>query len=175
MSLAAGPDADYRERLSLAGPLVRLADDNSQVKAGISSSCAVAETGESVRVVAGGWLRTVDRAPTSASLQVDACGVARASTLSVLPTSFAPKGVLQVRLVRASARCTVSGAAHAPSADVDYQAVVRRWTGSDSDPYTTVATIVPGTGTDPLAAWTSPRSPCPGTACSATTSPRGRR
>ena len=151
VSLAAGPDADYRERLSLAGPLVRLADDSSQVKAGISSSCAVAETGESVRVVAGGWLRTVDRAPTSASLQVDACGAARASTLSVLPTSFAPKGVLQVRLVRASARCTVSGAAHAPSADVDYQAVVRRWTGSDSDPYTTVATIVPGTGTDPLA------------------------
>lgn len=162
VSLAGGADADYRERLSLAGPLVRLADGATPVKSGISSSCQVAETGESVRVVAGGWLRTADRVPSSAALQVDACGAARASALAVLPTTFAPEGVLQVRLVRAAARCTVSGGAHTATTAVDYEAVVRRWTGASPDPYTTVATVRPDATTDPLAGLDLDTLPVPG-------------
>ena len=153
-----------------------LADDSSQVKAGISSSCTVADSGESVRVVAGGWLRTVDRAPTSASLQVDACGAARASTLVRAAhrlrspgRAAGPAGACQRPLhgQRSGARRERRRRLRGRRTPLDRQRlrpVRHRRHGRPRHGHR------PARGPGPLL-----DRRCPGTACSGTTSPRGRR
>ncbi|MDP3894872.1 prepilin-type N-terminal cleavage/methylation domain-containing protein [Nocardioides sp.] len=148
LSLAGGDGATYRPALSLSLPLARV-DTGSGIKTGVSTACTTAETGGTARVAAAGWLRTTSPTDTVAPTLVEACGVARTSRLSILPTSFAPSGVVRVSLDRASVRCAVSGGAHTASATYDYSAVVERWSASG---YVTVATVVPGATTDVLAA-----------------------
>ncbi|GEP36375.1 hypothetical protein NPS01_00380 [Nocardioides psychrotolerans] len=139
LALAGGAGASYRPSLDLALPLVR-ADTGTGVNAGVSPACAASDGSGSLRVAAGGWLRTTSPTDPSPTL-VEACGTAQSAPISVLPTTFAPDGVLRVRLVRASVRCAVAGGAHAPSATYDYSAVVRRWSPGG---YVTIATITPG-------------------------------
>ena len=73
--------------------------------------------------------------------------IGRSSAISLFPTSFAPRGVVQVELVKGVALCTVSGTAHASVATADYEAVVRYWNGSA---YQTAATVTPSNVSDPL-------------------------
>lgn len=145
ISVAQGQGAAYRPGLALAAPLVRM-EPGGGVKSGVASSCATAETGSTVRVTAGGWLRTTSPTDSTPTL-VEACGTGRAAPVAVLPTGFAPEGVLRVRLVGASARCAVSGGAHTASATYDYSVRVERWSPGG---YVDLVTLTPG-ATDPLA------------------------
>jgi hypothetical protein len=111
------------------------------------SGCAPGTGGSLAYLSGGGYLRTTDAGSPTAPFQVEACAVARASTIQLFPTAFAPQGVVQIQLSSASARCLVQGKAHAASTDVGYQAVVRYFDGLV---YRTAATVVPGAGTDPL-------------------------
>lgn len=132
LGLGQGRGTTYRTELRLLGQLVRL-ERGPGLKAGVSTTCTPTETGNVVRVRAGGWLTTTDPGPTNNGL-VQACGAARADTVSLLPTAFAPDGVLQVRLENARAFCTVSGPARTPAAVASYRAVVERWDGSGYSP-----------------------------------------
>ena len=66
----------------------------------------------------------------------------------MLPTTFAPLGILRVPLPDAAVRCAVSGAAHAGSTSVSYTGVVEQWTPSG---YQQIALVTQATATDPLA------------------------
>lgn len=145
IAVAQGQGAAYRPGLELTAPLVRMAP-GAGVKSGVAPGCANAETGSTVRTTAGGWLRTtspVDLRPTL----VEACGTGRAAPVAVLPTTFAPQGVLQVRLDEAKAHCEVSGSTHEGDAEYAYSAVVERWS---PDGYVPLVTLTPSE-TDPLA------------------------
>ncbi|WP_309649332.1 type II secretion system protein [Nocardioides sp.] len=137
--LSGGAGAEYRPSLALALPLVRV-DNGAGVSPGLSASCTASSDGGSHRATAGGWLRTTSPTDPTPTL-VEACGTARTAVMSVLPTGFAPDGVLRVRLERASVRCAVSGGAHTASSGYDYRAVVERWSPSG---YVVVATVTPG-------------------------------
>lgn len=155
-AVGAGVAPYYRPVLQLTGPLVTARADS--VGIGTSTSCAVQAAGTDIRVAATGWLRTTAATDTVAPTVVDACGTARTAALAVLPTAFAPHGVVRVQLQRASARCLLSGPAHTPTVSVDYQATVWRWVpdGNEAhDPvadYQQVAVITPATADDVLAA-----------------------
>jgi hypothetical protein len=138
--------ADYRPDLKLTPPLVRLDPLGVPQPSGLSG-CSPGGGGSLAYLSGGGYLRTTDAGTPASPFQVEACGVARASTVQLLPTAFAPQGVVQIRLSSASTRCLVQGKTHAASADVDYQAVVSYF---DGQIYRTAATVTPGTVTDPL-------------------------
>lgn len=146
LSFGNGPASGYRPSLELQLPLVRVAQDAVSAPSGVAAGCATGTTGVSSFVSAGGYLTTTaDTAPQP--LSVDVCAVARTSSIGLFPTSFAPRGVVQVELRRAAARCRVEGASHAASATKDYEAVVRYWDGTQ---YQVAATITPATTTDAL-------------------------
>ncbi len=147
LAFGAGAGASYRDSLKLTSPLVRLKE--GAIGSATTSSCTVGTTGSNVRVGASGWLRSTAPSDTANPMVVDACGTARTSPTAVLPTSFAPDGLLRIRLTRASVRCLVSGDGHTASTAYDFSATVERWTPTG---YVTVATVVPGATTDPLAA-----------------------
>jgi type II secretory pathway pseudopilin PulG len=144
----------YRPALSLSAPLVRLDPQAASRASGIAAGCVAGGTGTLSYVTAGGYLRTTAVDDATSPSTVEACGVASASAISILPTTFAPRGVVLVELRRASARCQVSGTAHTPTVGHDFEAVVKHWDtkgeGPDDDGYTTAATIVPGMTADPL-------------------------
>lgn len=148
VSFGVGSSSDYRPSLGLDPPLVRVAEDAVTQGSGIAAGCAPGSTGASAFVAASGYLTTTDAAAAD-PLAVDVCVAARASTISLFQTSFAPRGVVRVELRGASARCRVQGAAHTASTSRDYEAVVRYWNGIS---YQVAATITPGTTTDPLEA-----------------------
>lgn len=137
--LSGGTGAAYRPSLGLNLPLVRV-DNGAGVSPGVSASCTPSGDGGSHRATAGGWLRTTSQTDPTPTL-VEACGTARTAAMSVLPTGFAPDGVLRVRLESAWVRCAVSGGAHAASSTYNYRAVVERWS---PDGYVVVATVTPG-------------------------------
>ncbi len=137
-------ESDYRTELDLKSPLVRV-DPNAVARdSGTTSSCTPG-TGPAAYVGASGYVRTTAATPAT----VEACVIGRSSAISLFRTGFAPRGVVQVELVRGVARCTVSGTSHAASATADYEAVVRYWNGSG---YQTAATITPSNVIDPLSA-----------------------
>ena len=134
--------SDYRTELNLARPLVRV-DPNAVARdSGTTSSCSPG-TGPAAYIAASGYVRTTAATPAA----VEACVIGRSSAISLFPTSFAPRGVVQVELVKGVALCTVSGTAHASVATADYEAVVRYWNGSA---YQTAATVTPSNVSDPL-------------------------
>ncbi len=61
--------------------------------------------GDAVRLVSSGWLRTTAPQDTVQPSLTEACGISRAATLSVLPTTFAPRGILRMKLIDATVRC----------------------------------------------------------------------
>jgi type II secretory pathway pseudopilin PulG len=145
---------DYRPRLKLSPPLVRLDPDASPSPSGISSGCVAGVTGASSYLTASGYVRTTDVDDATEPATVEACGVARSASISVFPTTFAPRGVVLVELRHASARCLVQGAGHTTSGAHDFEAVVSYWDakgpGAEDDGYTQAGTIGPGMSTDPL-------------------------
>ena len=127
-ALGQGTSPGYRSELRLRNRLVRV-DTGPGVKTGVSTTCTAADAGSVVRARAGGWLRTTDPGPTNNGA-VEACGVARTAPISILPTTFAPDGVLRVSLEAARASCVVSGPAHTPTASAAYRALVEYDNGS---------------------------------------------
>ncbi|ABL80639.1 MULTISPECIES: prepilin-type N-terminal cleavage/methylation domain-containing protein [unclassified Nocardioides] len=155
LSFESGAAADYRTGLGLSRPLVRLDAGATATNSGVSATCAPSGTGAPALVRSSGFLRTTPM--TDATPTAEACAVSSASTISLFPTSFAPDGVLQVELVRATARCVVSGAGHvAQPPTFDYRVVVRRHVpGTEAAPaggYDDVLAITPSLTADDLAA-----------------------
>lgn len=146
LRFSAGRQAVYRPDLLLDAPLLRLKE--GALGSDTTDSCTVSTSGSAVRLAASGWLRTTAVNDGAAPSVVDACATARSAPVAILPTSFAPGGVVRVSLTRLSARCTVSGTGHAAATAVDYSAQVERWTPSG---YVTIGTVTPGTTTDFLA------------------------
>jgi prepilin-type N-terminal cleavage/methylation domain-containing protein len=154
LSLGAGAGAGYRSDLGLlaatgAGGLLTLTSTETAntVDPGVSSTCAGSGSGGPVRVAGSGWLRTTAASDASNPSLVEACGVARSAFLAVLPTTFAPYGVVRVSLPDASVRCAVSGAGHTGSVSASYTGVVERWTPSG---YQQIAQVTQASATDPL-------------------------
>lgn len=133
----------YRAGLVLTPPLLQLDPDAAPAASGISTGCAPGVTGTSSYVTGSGYLRTSG----SPELAVESCAVGRASSISIFPTGFAPRGVVLVELRKASARCLVSGTTHTSSATYDYEAVVKYFDGTG---YQIAGTATPANATDPL-------------------------
>jgi Tfp pilus assembly protein PilV len=153
ISFGNSPSTGYRPGLRLALPLLELDPDASAVASGIAVGCAPGTTGAASYSTGTGYLRTTAVDAVSEPSVVDACVVARTSSLSLFPVDIpdaeggAPRGVVLVELRRASARCLVQTTAHTPSTSFDYEAVVKYWDGTA---YQTAATVTPATTTDPL-------------------------
>ncbi|CAN5426356.1 hypothetical protein BH09ACT10_BH09ACT10_10410 [soil metagenome] len=139
--------ASYRPELALLTPLVRLDPNAVTAASGVTAACALGTSGTASYVTASGFVKTTATDAATDPTSVESCAVARTSTLSLFPTTFAPRGVILIELRRAAARCRVTGASHTPSVSRDYEAVVQYWNGTT---YQTAATITPSTTTDPL-------------------------
>lgn len=140
---------DYRSGLDLLPPLLRLDDDAAGSLPSGLSGCALGVTGTPAYLSASGYLQTTET-------DVESCVVGRSTTVELFPTGFTPpgRGVVRVRLERASARCRLATSAHTPTATADYRAVVEYYDGDNSDGslYSEAATVVPGQAVDQLAA-----------------------
>lgn len=137
----------YRPALTLVPPLLRLDPQAAAVPSGVGAGCLPAATGSSAYAESSGYLRTTATDDPAEPSAVESCVLARTSSVSVLPTEFAPRGVVLVELTRAVARCRVQGPDHAATASYDYEAVVKYWDGAT---YRPAATITPGAAADPL-------------------------
>jgi len=138
----------YSAALDLTGPLVRLDATAVPLPSGIAG-CAPGAGGIPSYVTASGYLLTTSGGDLTTPYRSESCAVARTTAVSVLPTSFAPLGVLRIELTRASARCRVDGSGHVATTAHDFLAVVQYWNGAI---YVPAAIIVPGASSDPLAA-----------------------
>lgn len=148
LGFGAGAADTYRPALDLVAPLVRMHPDAAAVPSGISAGCVPGPTGPSAYLSGSGYLRATD---SDDSEEVESCVVARAATLELFPTGFAPHGVLQLELTGASAGCLVAGSGHTASTSYDYKAVVRYYDGNpDGGDYTVAANIAKGATSDPL-------------------------
>ena len=134
--------SDYRDGLNLQLPLARIDSSAVAGASGTTSSCAPG-TGTSAYVGASGYLRSTGSGPAA----VEACVIGRTSSISLFPTTFAPRGVVLVELRKAAARCLVSDTTHTATATADYEAVVKYFDGSN---YQTAATVTPSNSSDPL-------------------------
>jgi prepilin-type N-terminal cleavage/methylation domain-containing protein len=140
----------YRTDLKLTPPLLRLHPDAAPTASGISPGCVPGGTGTPAYVEASAYVRTTGPDSTA----VESCAVARTASLSMFPTSFAPRGLVVIELQKASARCLVQGGDHLATTASDFRAVVKYWdtrgAGPDDDGYSTAGEIVPGMSEDPL-------------------------
>ena len=139
--------AAYLTDLGLIPPLLRLDPAATATTSGVSPLCVAGGAGASSYIAASGYLRTTAVDDPTAPGTVEACAVARTSSISMFPTTFAPRGVVLIELRRASSRCLVQRAAPTSSATYDYEAVVQYWDGSG---YSAAFTVTPATTTDPL-------------------------
>lgn len=140
LRLGAGPSPAPLPGLGLTGSLLDVT--GPAIGSATGTDCSVATGGDLVRIGASGWVRSTEPgAPGGAA--VEACGTARATTVAVLPTEFAPDGLVRVTLARAVARCRVSGSGHVASATFDYDATVEHWSASAGG-YVEVARVRPG-------------------------------
>jgi prepilin-type N-terminal cleavage/methylation domain-containing protein len=129
------------------GALVQLDATEPPDPSGIAD-CKVAEGGSDLSyVTASGYLLTNPANDPTAPYRVESCAVARTTAVSILPTLFAPRGVIRIELTRASARCRLDGTGHVPSTSHEFEAVVQYWNGTS---YVEAAKIVPNATTDPL-------------------------
>ncbi len=143
ISLASGAGTAYLA--ARTAPVVKLT--GTGVRTG-TTGCATTAGGDLVPAVSSGWLRTTAPDATTDPSLVDACGIARATTLAVVPTTFAPDGVVRVTLRSATVSCQVSGAGHVPTAAATFDALVERWTPTG---YVTAGQVTHNSTTDPLA------------------------
>ena len=144
LSFGNGAAADYRPSLGLSGPLVRLDPQATASPSGVTTGCHPGATGAPAYVGSSGFLRSTAPTASPDPSAAEACAVSRASTISLFPTTFAPRGVIQIELQEASAHCVVSGVAHSPTVSYDYRAVVRYHDGGGGDDaYVQAAVITP--------------------------------
>lgn len=90
-------------------------------------------------------------ATADATPSVSACATGQSNTIRLLPTSFAPNGVVQLVLSKAAAWCRVSrsGATVTRTASAQFSATVRYWNGAG---YSSAGQISRSNSADPLAA-----------------------
>ena len=124
--------------------------------------CAFSLVGATSHVTSSGYINSTDELSPTNPLSVEACGGARTNVIRLLPTTTAPDGLVRVTL-KSSAKCTVTGAGHAPTTSFDYRADVEYWTWTPGlvvlgvtlvpghGEYVSAGTITPATTTDPLA------------------------
>ena len=140
-------DMSFTNRPNLADAALGLDDDDPVVFQPFN--------GGSLHARASGWANT-----TSGASHLGQVGLsARSDIVSVLKTSFASQGLVQMQLLSSSLGCTAS--ATAPSATPAYTGQVRLWTYTPNDPANPVAGGVSAWGpwiplsgtqaTDPLA------------------------
>lgn len=146
-----GPASQRRPELALTGPLMKIADSAAPSASGLTSTCGPG-AGTPSYVTASGFVRTTSDKDSATPSVVEACALTHATTISLFPTTFAPRGVIQIELRQASARCLLSGVSHAPTVSFDYRAVVRYHLPGADDTYTQAAVISPdaGVSVDPL-------------------------
>lgn len=128
LRMGMGSGAVLRPGLGLANPVLRLRA--GEFGSGIGAGCTVDGSGSGLRLASGGWAQTT-AAPTGGA---DACAVARSAEVGVLPMAGGdtndPLPLIKVRVTNASARCTVTGAGHAPDTTLTFSAQVSYWNGS---------------------------------------------
>lgn len=119
-------------------------------------NCAFSLTGPVSHLTGSGFLNSTDETALTNPMSVEACGGAHTNVIRVLPTSFAPDGLIRIT-ARSAARCTVSGLNHTPAATASYRAEVEYWRWSLTDAllglsgrYVSAGVITPSTTTDPL-------------------------
>ncbi|MFC4785493.1 prepilin-type N-terminal cleavage/methylation domain-containing protein [Nocardioides sp. MAHUQ-72] len=145
-----GPASSRRTDLALAaGPLLRLQDTATATPSGLTNSCGAGATGTSSYVTASGYVRSTAVKDPVAPAVVESCARARASTIALFPTTFAPQGVVQIELQAAQARCVVNGVGHVPAGSSDYLAQVRYHLPDGPDSYSGWKVISPSSP-DPL-------------------------
>ncbi|MGQ0631808.1 MAG: type II secretion system protein [Sporichthyaceae bacterium] len=138
-------------------------------------NCAFTLTGPLSHLTASGFINSTDDLAPVDPLSVEACGGAHSNVLRVLPTTYAPDGLIRIT-ARSAARCRVVGATHGPSTSVSYRAEVEYWKwtpavlnflGIEVIPghgdYVSAGAITAATTTDPLASipLTTPVAPAP--------------
>jgi prepilin-type N-terminal cleavage/methylation domain-containing protein len=138
---------NYRNGLDLDPPLVTFDSNASASASGLGSGCTVGSGGASAYVAGSGYLTTTSDLDLTSPTTVEACAVAKASTISLFPTSFAPRGIVIIELRRAIARCRVAGAGHTATATSDYRAEVSYYDGSG---YQSLTSIRPSLSSDPF-------------------------
>lgn len=122
-------------------------------------NCAFPMTTAASHLAGSGFINSTDETASASPLSVESCAGAHADVIRVLPTSFAPEGLLRIT-ARSAARCRVAGLAHTPSAEVSYRAEVQYWTwtpgvygiSAGHGEYLSAGIITPDTTSDPLAA-----------------------
>lgn len=124
LEVGAGPGAAYLRDLEVAQPLLRLR--SGDFSPGIGSTCSVDSSGSGLRLSSGGWARTT-ALPTGGA---DACATARTAEVAVLPAGPSARPLVTVRLLSATARCQVTGTAHAASAALSFAVEVAYWDGT---------------------------------------------
>src|SRR3546814_16632563 len=93
------------------------------------TGCAMTAPGS---VSASGFLHATD----GATGKDTSCAAAASTPVSVLPTTFAPRGIIRILLARAWVQCTATSTAG--TAALDYRTVVPDWHGIG---YTTAAPV----------------------------------
>ncbi|GAB3781022.1 type II secretion system protein [Nocardioides ungokensis] len=128
-----------RLMLDTSKPMVSLDTSVTGAMADVSN-CVVPTTGSgnASYLTGSGFLNAT-------ATSVASCGTAQSNTVRLFPTTFAPKGVVQVVLDAATASCSVSGGAGVATAG--YRATVKYWNGST---YTTVPALNDTNTVDPL-------------------------
>jgi prepilin-type N-terminal cleavage/methylation domain-containing protein len=133
--------------LLAAEPVVTF-DQNDSSAFSAWAGCASVDGGPDAHAYATGYL---DSSTSFGSRITAACATAQTRTVALFRTSWAPDGIVQVRLNYASAYCntTVLNGVPAATATVSYDADVRYWNGSG---YTSAGNVSHTNATDPLAA-----------------------
>lgn len=106
-------------------------------------------TSDVTPALGGTWLKS----EAGGSHRARAGGSASTEHIKIFPTTFAPQGVVQVRLIDSSLICSANGTAS--SAVADFAAEVRVWTynpATGTSGYTTVVAIEDGQLISPLTA-----------------------
>lgn len=127
-------------------------------------NCAFSVTGALSHLTGSGFINSTDELAPTNPLSVEACGGAHTDVIRVLPTNFAPDGLVRIT-ARSAARCRVTGVAHTPSTEVSYRAEVEYWKWTPSllnilgivllpghGEYVSAGVISSSTTTDPLSA-----------------------
>jgi hypothetical protein len=108
-------------------------------------SCAFSLLGPVSHLTGSGYLNSTDELAATNPLSVEACGGGHTDVIRVLPTDVAPDGLVRIT-ARSSAKCTVSGATHTPSAAKSYRAEVEYWSWTRTIPAIPAVLAVPALG-----------------------------
>lgn len=142
------PITGTRLRLSTTRPMVSLSTDNASSETTTVTNCAFSGGTDKNYLSATGFLTATK---DTGSDYVRACATAQSNLIEVMPTDYAPDGIVQIELDKALTDCRVNttSGGHSPTRRAEYSARVRYW---DSGSYVTVPTITHTRSDDPLRA-----------------------